>query len=328
MRLVCPNCAAQYDVDDRVIPPGGRDVQCSNCGHSWFQAPAGAAEPAVTAAEPAAPAVPPEAAAEAATPAPAETGAPEAEAAAEIPPETGAAETGAAPETEPGTAPPEADDDHAAGNGRRMPQPEVDTAWEEDEPVDHLPGADTEAAEPADRAEAGPDQSRRGMDEAVFAILREEAEREARARKADTASGMEEQGDLGLPAPAPVPRRPEPPEEPAEPAAPPPEPAGEPPLPDTGEITATLDAPDIAETGPEPEPPPAAPGRSGFRTGFTLMLALGLLALAAYVLAPALSALIPGLADPLAGYVAAVDELRIRLDGTLRGLVAGDGGGA
>ena len=37
MRLVCPNCGAQYEVDDRVIPEGGRDVQCSNCGHGWFQ---------------------------------------------------------------------------------------------------------------------------------------------------------------------------------------------------------------------------------------------------------------------------------------------------
>ena len=37
MRLVCPNCGAQYEVDDAVIPPNGRDVQCSNCAHSWFQ---------------------------------------------------------------------------------------------------------------------------------------------------------------------------------------------------------------------------------------------------------------------------------------------------
>ena len=40
MRLVCPNCGAQYEVDDRVIPEGGRDVQCSNCGNAWFQKPA------------------------------------------------------------------------------------------------------------------------------------------------------------------------------------------------------------------------------------------------------------------------------------------------
>lgn len=39
MRLVCPSCGAQYEVDDRVMPETGRDVQCSNCGHGWFQLP-------------------------------------------------------------------------------------------------------------------------------------------------------------------------------------------------------------------------------------------------------------------------------------------------
>lgn len=37
MRLVCPNCDAEYEVDASVIPDTGRDVQCSNCGHAWFQ---------------------------------------------------------------------------------------------------------------------------------------------------------------------------------------------------------------------------------------------------------------------------------------------------
>ncbi|MBE0414442.1 zinc-ribbon domain-containing protein [Yoonia sp.] len=37
MRLICPNCDAQYDIDDDVIPEGGREVQCSNCQHTWFQ---------------------------------------------------------------------------------------------------------------------------------------------------------------------------------------------------------------------------------------------------------------------------------------------------
>ncbi|WP_417243909.1 zinc-ribbon domain-containing protein [Celeribacter sp.] len=39
MRLVCPNCDAQYEVDEKVIPENGRDVQCSNCGNTWFQTP-------------------------------------------------------------------------------------------------------------------------------------------------------------------------------------------------------------------------------------------------------------------------------------------------
>ena len=42
MRLTCPNCAAQYEVPDAVIPQDGRDVQCSSCGTTWFQDPAGA----------------------------------------------------------------------------------------------------------------------------------------------------------------------------------------------------------------------------------------------------------------------------------------------
>lgn len=37
MRLICPNCGAQYEVADDVIPASGRDVQCSNCGHTWMQ---------------------------------------------------------------------------------------------------------------------------------------------------------------------------------------------------------------------------------------------------------------------------------------------------
>jgi len=37
MRLICPNCDAEYEVDASAIPDTGRDVQCSNCGHAWFQ---------------------------------------------------------------------------------------------------------------------------------------------------------------------------------------------------------------------------------------------------------------------------------------------------
>ncbi|MEL7164001.1 MAG: zinc-ribbon domain-containing protein [Pseudomonadota bacterium] len=37
MRLTCPNCDAQYEVADEVIPTEGRDVQCSNCGNTWYQ---------------------------------------------------------------------------------------------------------------------------------------------------------------------------------------------------------------------------------------------------------------------------------------------------
>ena len=37
MRLTCPNCGARYEVADSMIPPEGRDVQCSNCTTTWLQ---------------------------------------------------------------------------------------------------------------------------------------------------------------------------------------------------------------------------------------------------------------------------------------------------
>ncbi|NBR91243.1 MAG: hypothetical protein EBS68_15290, partial [Rhodobacteraceae bacterium] len=29
MRIICPNCGAQYEVPNDVVPETGRDVQCS-----------------------------------------------------------------------------------------------------------------------------------------------------------------------------------------------------------------------------------------------------------------------------------------------------------
>ncbi|MGR3503028.1 zinc-ribbon domain-containing protein [Pseudaestuariivita sp.] len=61
MRLVCPNCGAQYEVPDGVIPKTGRDVQCSNCSNTWFEphpsmkAQAGEDEDHVSASPPPAP---------------------------------------------------------------------------------------------------------------------------------------------------------------------------------------------------------------------------------------------------------------------------------
>nr|WP_170540728.1 zinc-ribbon domain-containing protein [Ruegeria arenilitoris] len=45
MRLTCPNCNAQYEVPDEVIPEEGRDVQCSSCEQTWFQPKHPEAEP-------------------------------------------------------------------------------------------------------------------------------------------------------------------------------------------------------------------------------------------------------------------------------------------
>ena len=36
MLIKCPNCDAQYEVPNDIIPAAGRDVQCSSCSKTWF----------------------------------------------------------------------------------------------------------------------------------------------------------------------------------------------------------------------------------------------------------------------------------------------------
>lgn len=44
MILTCPSCGTQYVVKDGAIPPGGRQVRCASCKHSWHQDPEATAE--------------------------------------------------------------------------------------------------------------------------------------------------------------------------------------------------------------------------------------------------------------------------------------------
>lgn len=39
MRLICPRCGAQYEIEAGAIPPAGRDVECSACDHVWRAMP-------------------------------------------------------------------------------------------------------------------------------------------------------------------------------------------------------------------------------------------------------------------------------------------------
>lgn len=45
MRLTCPRCGAQYEIDGSQIPAAGRVVECSACGENWRQAPEAEAGP-------------------------------------------------------------------------------------------------------------------------------------------------------------------------------------------------------------------------------------------------------------------------------------------
>ncbi len=44
MILTCPACDTKYAVKDGAIPPGGRQVRCAACKHSWHQDPEGIPE--------------------------------------------------------------------------------------------------------------------------------------------------------------------------------------------------------------------------------------------------------------------------------------------
>lgn len=223
MRLVCPNCDAQYEVADEAIPADGRDVQCSACGTMWFHQPSGPLE-LVARAEP------------------------------------------------PVYAPPEA-----------------------------LSEVPTEA--PAEPSPPEVQPSRRTLDEKLLAVLREEAEREAAARRAETARGIETQPDLGLDAVPPLPRQTRPRDV----------------FPDIEEINSTL-RPAVAHDGLQPMPEAAPDPRDGaaFRQGFLLMVALGGLVLATYLLAPQLVRQVPQAAPALDAFTAVVDQLRLTLDGWMQ----------
>ncbi len=274
MRLVCPNCGAQYEVDDRLIPESGRDVQCSNCGHTWFQHPAGhapeaAGETAEAAPEPAEPDTPPQTDESA-------------------PPES-------APETE--TAP--------------EPEPESE------EPRAEEPGEDT----PPPEATATP----RALDENLGALLREEAEREARAR-AHERQQIETQEELGLEE-----------AETAEVAAQErmarlrgldseedSASAGEAGtrrdlLPDIDEINSSLTSigsEEVVDDFAEPA------RRGGFGRGFVLMLLLALIAVLLYIYAPAISQKVPALAGAMETYVGLIDQARAWLDSMVAAALA------
>lgn len=255
MRLICPNCDAEYLVDDAAIPDTGRDVQCSNCGHAWFQLR------------------------------------PEVEAMlAQEEALFGAVEAGPAASAAPTPTP--------------TPTPAVETV---SEPV------------------------RRNLDESILSVLREEAEREAAARRAE-APRIEAQVEMGLPEPSPAPAagltdatarrlarlkgldpdaRPVPPPKPG---------SRRELLPDIEEINSSLkptQRPVLDEDGEEIS---SANTSSGFRSGFLLMLILAAALVAAYVMAPKIAQQFPSAEGAMTAYVAQVDAARLWLDGVLRGL--------
>ncbi|MDK3016952.1 zinc-ribbon domain-containing protein [Pseudodonghicola flavimaris] len=307
MRLTCPNCGAQYEVPDEVIPPEGRDVQCSNCSHTWFQAhpahPEGLLEDEAELLEE-------EEELRAAVTGEDWTPPPEPE--APTPPRTPEWD---APEEETAAAEEIAED-----------APE---AWDEEEDDEEI----VEAAAPPPAAPA-----RAAIDTSVADILREEAERETRLRARESGS-LESQPELGLEsydrddtdlrarqAQDRMARlqggtaEPEPSEDAAtDPATG----SRRDLLPDIEEINSTLRAggtgarPAAAEESAETRGD--ARGGSTMVRGFAVALLIGAALLLVYVNAPRIARAVPQ-ADPmLSAYVAMVDQARYWVDSTLGG---------
>lgn len=353
MRLVCPNCDAKYEVPEDAIPDAGRDVQCANCSHAWFQTRARTASAAIVTKQPdpepvAGPLASPAAVADSEPAAAMPPVAVDVAAEAEMPPEpaasTGkskAAGKGATPPAEPPlpeVEPPEAEPPHAEPIAAvsepegHAPVPMPETPETEPQVV----SAEAEAApglgawpEMAEDVDTAPAIAARAVDESVLTILREEAEREAKARRAD-GQALEDQPDLGVDA-APVARKkgagkksiPEPVE--ATKAS-----ARRDLLPDVEEINSTLRPSDLPEAEFVGDPEAVArDGRGAFRSGFLLVLSAAILGGAIYIASVWLANLIPALEGPLKSYVGLIDGVRLSLDSLMRSatrLISGEPG--
>ncbi|MGA1208060.1 MAG: zinc-ribbon domain-containing protein, partial [Gemmobacter sp.] len=80
MLIVCPNCAARYEVAALALPAQGREVECTACGHVWLHLPPPDARRAAAAAPDPDSAPPPEIAPQSAPQTAPETALPGAEA--------------------------------------------------------------------------------------------------------------------------------------------------------------------------------------------------------------------------------------------------------
>jgi predicted Zn finger-like uncharacterized protein len=302
MRLTCPNCSARYEVADSMIPPEGRDVQCSNCSTTWFQ-PGRRTDvaPAVRVERPA----------------------PEAPAAA--------GSGRAATEVSAPPAPPAPDPEARAGGAAEAPGAAAAAVVP---PGVQAPPEAAPDASPEAPPEAPAPRQRREIDPEVRDILREEAEREARLRQAEAAP-VETQGEMPLSEEQDdanrARRRAE--LDAAKDAFAPDAsaPAARDLFPDIDEINSTLrdtrdrsgteqDATDIDTLDTAPR------RRRGTRIGFLLAIALAAGAAGVYGNTERIALYLPEAAPVLDRFETAVDGARFWLDDLARGLVEAAGG--
>lgn len=319
MRLSCPNCGAQYEVPDEVIPVAGRDVQCSNCGDTWFQRHKDALEDDIAVTG--------------------EVGEFDQNAEAGVTEASTQEQSwdASADETTDQIADVSEEDDSGPAE-REGEADQIFAAADEDEPQGH---PETHAA--PETSQGRP--QRQTLDPEISNVLREEAALEATARANEGSGGLESQPDLGLAEPesgreggaarraqearvrmARMRGEPDPPlrrpDATVDTSATNGAMAGSRRdlLPDIEEINSTLrstkdrrtvsDAQDPAS----PESLPQQRRRRGFRRGFSIMLLLTTALILGYVYAPVISAKIPELASSMSLYVENVNTARLWLD--------------
>lgn len=353
MRLICPNCSAQYEIDASLIPDEGRDVQCSNCGHTWFELPPpppdlmGASEAEVPVED---------AAASVSNDRLADTDAgPDVEEEAEPVPEPEGEVEGVAeaePEAEPVHEPeqPAEPDEEMTAAAEPEEEPATETRSEDEREPSTAARAFTEASEKAEMdtpdvdpfaaaAAAGAGlKRRRPADDAALEILREEAERELSQRRAPPSASLETQTDMPLDTvgtrrtPSRALRARMARENDDEPSRETPKPPSRDPrvtsvdegfeaprrdlLPDIDEINSSLKS---RKGRGAAEGVTEAQARKGFRAGFLTMVGLALLLILVYAWAPAIARTVPSLETPLLNYVDGANGLRDWIDGLFGG---------
>jgi predicted Zn finger-like uncharacterized protein len=295
-RLICPNCGAQYEVDDDVIPAAGRDVQCSNCGHTWFEKPGSSVS---------------------------EEG-PDSTSYDE--PTHEEDEASRQSEDQAWVDPAEA----VVPPAKDVTTTNVSAMVADDDEDDE------EDTTPKPELAAPPRMARPAIDASVSEILREEAAREEAARRGgnETLETQSDLG-LPDPATAPTTRDRDT-EAPArirrlkgadtvETTATESSAARRELLPDIEEINSTLRSETERDTTDRPAPEDftsETEQRRGFRFGFLTVLAVFLVLWALYAFADDISAAVPGLETVMASYVEAVDRARIWVDLQLQNLLS------
>lgn len=293
MRLICPNCGAQYEVPDEVIPESGRDVQCSDCGNTWFQH-----HPDFKPVEE--PEHEPEADWD--DPDDAELGDTEPD----------ASKDASVAEIRPAQSMPEIhDQNHSSAsveeqNNEPIDTPELTGARQLDPSVAEVlreEAALEERARAADRnrntgLETQQEMGLSASDPATSSSEINSKDDHIARLRGEGPEGNDGSDDVDLDDQASRRNL----------------------LPDIDEINSSLGPDQTNQTNNGATPALAAvtkPPKSGFKLGFRMAVLLALFALLAYVFSPKIAELAPALAEPLSHYTNAVDTGRTALDGIL-----------